>query len=702
MDLIGSGACQSEEMKKLGPLDEPRMDSNTIVVLLHGAFRGPKTAALRLHAVRAVAEKALDLPDILAPQLPCNVLSFAEPEALAWQVVRMIDRRVQLHLEKGRPIEHIVFIGYSFGGLLVRMTYILACGETEDERWILRAEDRASRRLFPSKKGDNSELPPSVTYRPWAAKIRRIILFAGMNRGWTIDFRITGVAKTAFYVALHKVLGALEKMINLFRSIRRLPRRTIVGFTFRRGGPFISALRWQWLRMRKSEFYDDEGKRLGRAPVIQLLGTQDDLVSPEDNIDLVTGSDFLYLEMPNCGHNNVVEMDVPSEQRPFAEITDIRSYCRDMEPELGRAAILTLALKDLEKDAASFEAELRKVALQPGDEPFTGGMDEQPDLHRTALAPGESPARATGVTDVVFVIHGIRDLGHWTQKVAWRIKEYGLRAGKQFRPVTRSYGYFPMWPFLFPAERRRHVEWLVDQILEAQARHPSARLHYCGHSNGTYLLARALEDYPFLRFTHVVFAGSVVRRNYPWRRMIESGQVSGVLNYVASADVVVGFFPKFFQATWPLSVINDLGGAGLDGFQDLAAVEGTEGSFEKSPALEIKYVRGGHSAAIGENSWGDIANAVVHGKAAVPARLREGKPMRFVAAFSAEPIVVWVVIVLVLYLVLCATIGANPLAFGSGFSRWVAQLKAWEPAAWIRLFFIWFEWRALRFVLLRL
>ena len=66
----------------------------------------------------------------------------------------------------------------------------------------------------------------------------------------------------------------------------------------------------------------------------------------------------------------------------------------------------------------------------------------------------------------------------------------------------------------------------MDRYAEARARYPRAELDYVGHSNGTYLAAKALHDYPAAHFKHIVFAGSVVRRDYDWLALIKpkSGQ----------------------------------------------------------------------------------------------------------------------------------------------------------------------------------
>ena len=111
----------------------------------------------------------------------------------------------------------------------------------------------------------------------------------------------------------------------------------------------------------------------------------------------------------------------------------------------------------------------------------------------------------------------------------------------------------------------------MDQYTEARVRYPNAKFSYVGHSNGTYLVARALRDYAAAKFARIVFAGSVVRCDYDWEKYSKAAdgeicrhsRVEKVLNYVATSDWVVAMFPKAMQLYRPI----DLGGAGHDGFK---------------------------------------------------------------------------------------------------------------------------------------
>ena len=116
------------------------------------------------------------------------------------------------------------------------------------------------------------------------------------------------------------------------------------------------------------------------------------------------------------------------------------------------------------------------------------------------------------IKHVAFVVHGIRDDGYWTRKIAQKIQERASSGGAEpakWRCETSSYGYFAMLPFVMPWVRRQKVEWLMDKYVDVKARFPNSEFSYIGHSNGTYLVARALEDYPAARFRNVLFAGAL-------------------------------------------------------------------------------------------------------------------------------------------------------------------------------------------------
>lgn len=575
--------------------------SRTLVVLLHAYMH----SAARLESVQALVRSTWPDAEIHCPDLPASRLSMADPNRIVAVLLAQIDRKYGQAQARGAPYDNIVLIGHSLGALLARKLYVVACGEVEGAP--LEAEFRVGAI-------DETELLPA---RPWAARVSRIVLLAGMNRGWRVSHHLS-LANAPVWS-----LGAL-----LCHLIHAVSGRWPLVFTFRRGAEFITQLRIQWLLMRRRA--SRVGPSVpGSALTIQLLGSRDDMVAPEDNVDLVSGGDFVYLDVPHSGHADLIDMADPI----FGA---------------GRTRALVAALQ-------TGSEQLQREALVPSDERFA--------------APDESIQR------VVFVMHGIRDAGYWTHKIARRIKQ---RAGDHlatWATETSSYGYFPMLPFLFPWYRRQKVEWLMDQYTEALARYPNASFSYVGHSNGTYLLAKALELYPCCRFNRVVFAGSVVRRNYDWQRFLggRRPRVRGVLNFVATGDWVVAFFPKFFQ----FFGLQDLGSAGHDGFLLSQPDAGVS---------QVTYVKGGHGAAIVESVWNVIAGFVVDGRV----DMDEIQPMPrrqnvWVKALGLFPPLVWLVLIAAAYalwLGIAFAIGLlgmapSAQAFATGFSLALYLLLLW-------------------------
>lgn len=381
--------------------------------------------------------------------------------------------------------------------------------------------------------------------RPWAGKIDRVILLAATNRGWLVSSALNPWARLQW--TLGTVVG------NVLRHVfMREP--TIFGF--RRGAAFLTATRLQCLAVAR--FLADASPM-----TVQLLGTADDYVAPTDNLDLATGSDFYYLEVAEDTHRGIVQL-------------------KDDQGEAGALPAFRLALTGSRDD-------LQGRSLSKHD--VFDLYDEALDDHDLVSLPQAN----LDVKHVVFVIHGIRDRGFWTRRIAREVKSLARRNNEACRAVTSTYGYFPMGPFLLPWVRWSKAEWLLDQYVTAKSIYPNAEFSYIGHSNGTYLLAKALEICPAISFKHVVFCGSVVPSAYGWSRLAP-GRVGRILNYVATADYVVAIFPHGLERMR----LQDLGGAGHNGFIDQAV-------------MNIRHVEGGHGAALAKKTWKEMAVFALEG-----------------------------------------------------------------------------------------
>jgi Putative serine esterase (DUF676) len=231
-----------------------------LIVLLHGYVSNANS----LGAVKNVAESSLPDADFLVPELSAGAFSTADPNELVSGVLEMINARWTERKASGLRYQRIVFVGHSLGALIARKLYVVACGDDP-----------------------KAPFEPEVYRAPscdeWARLVERIVLLVGMNRGWRISHHLN-----PWSAILWSVGTAIGKLFEV------LSRRKLLIFQIRRGAVFITQLRIQWLRMRQRSKHSN----LGKALTIQLLGSIDDIVSSRDNIDLVSGGDFIYLDIP--------------------------------------------------------------------------------------------------------------------------------------------------------------------------------------------------------------------------------------------------------------------------------------------------------------------------------------------------------------------------------------------------------------------
>jgi|SRR5271165_201294 len=457
--------------------------AHRLVVLAHGIANTQH----RMDNVRDAITVAMPDADLLAPTYSNSIYASDDPRTIAWDLASCINS------VDSPQYSDVVLVGYSAGGLLLRKAFLLSRGYASD---------------------DPNNLP--VREQSWGRKVSRIVLLAGMNRGWSIDpppeqMRWIDVIKARLADALTP-----DSIGGLIRSMRR-------------GSPFVVDLRIDWMRMA-----EEAREAQTHLPLtIQLLGDQDDVVARTDSIDLESGVAFVYKRLPDpSNHMNAVDFT--------GDVGELRKK---------------IFLDALTTPPSHLVGDYRKE----------GALN--PDF---------------GVTDVVFVVHGIRDPGpDWTKKIAQQLEQMRPRT---LKAIPSSYDYFPMGKFLLGFEREKNVRWMMDQYTAAMANYPRAKFSFIGHSNGTFLLAQALRNYPACRFERAALAGSVIPTRYPWHQT--GGKISSVRNYVATADYVVGIFPHLYELLAPNS--SDIGGAGFLGFDGDAEIR----------KEQVTWVVGGHDAAL--------------------------------------------------------------------------------------------------------
>lgn len=498
---------------------EQGTQAGKLVVVLH-AFTNNRE---KMRDVISVTQQAHQDADILAPNY--NASAFANTSLIrtAAQLDLEIQRVVENKKKSGGEYNDIILVGHSIGALLARKAYLYSQGIGADHPLGI----------------------SRIKHTKWHQKVSRIILLAGMNRGWSTEN-----------------MSSFEKMRTwVGRLVAFITAKGKMVMSIERGAPFISNLKMDWIRAANNHKIE--------AQVIQILG-EDDRVAPlEEHKELMATPSFIFVPLlEGATHANIIDLLLGENE----ETHDANRVLR----KDSFLVALTTPLQNLKENYGSNSTYLDSI----------------------------EPNRQS-VTHVVFVMHGIRDHGDWLEmfKRELESKDPGIKA------ITSEYGYFPMARFLLSYERDKNVRWFVDQYTEALALYPNAeKFSFIGHSNGTYLLARALDNYFAMNFHRVYFAGSVVHSDYPWDTYItKTRRVGDFRNDIAIDDWVVAWFPKLYQLINPRyqpkeDTFFNLGSGGFNGFTNPAGKK------------NVRFVTGGHGGALVEEHITSITEFITQDK----------------------------------------------------------------------------------------
>lgn len=303
-----------------------RGPADTLVVVVHGMLQNILDTAPDVVAAR------LPSADLLLPRYDAGPTSNEEPITLA---VSLSDRIEACYLDHrksaGDDYRRIILVGHSRGALMARKAYVLARGETSEI---------AHGGLKPGPK-------------EWHRAVERIVLLAGLNRGWSLAEKPPKMPWRTF--VWYRIAARLARLTGTARLLQGIER----------GAPFVANLRVQWIRLCR-----EAGSSMPRT--IQILGDMDDVVLPGDNIDLEAGRDFVYLNAPpGTTHSNIVELDDAARRDVFLRALDgndlkseyVMPEYRKHDHEVQRVVLIMHGIRDF----GDWTGELRKKLTKAAD-----------------------------------------------------------------------------------------------------------------------------------------------------------------------------------------------------------------------------------------------------------------------------------------------------------------------------------------------
>jgi len=167
------------------------------------------------------------------------------------------------------------------------------------------------------------------------------------------------------------------------------------------------------------------------------------------------------------------------------------------------------------------------------------------------------------VSDVVILIHGIRDYGKWVQTADT------VLSSDHIVVTMPKYGRYSVGDFLKPwKSKRRPMERIHREFMDVDTQYPNAKISVIAHSFGTYLFTRVLQRYRNIRVWRVVLCGSVLPQSFDWAKI--AGQIGSADNIQQKRDFIVndcgdadGWPALAYSASW------SYGSAGTDGFGNI-------------------------------------------------------------------------------------------------------------------------------------
>lgn len=183
----------------------------------------------------------------------------------------------------------------------------------------------------------------------------------------------------------------------------------------------------------------------------------------------------------------------------------------------------------------------------------------------------------------ILLVHGMNSRAEWYSFV-----ERELTINDAFYVVRPKYGRFGPLRFLSPTDyfQRSPQHQILNTYRALDERGDFRKISIIAHSFGTYLVARLLQQHN-LKLYRLIFCGSVVKENFPWKDCQHK-----------IGDLVIGHKTirnDFSKQDWLPRLANGLsikyGAAGTYGFHDDVYVENVENPVAHSGYFDREFVK---------------------------------------------------------------------------------------------------------------
>jgi pimeloyl-ACP methyl ester carboxylesterase/SAM-dependent methyltransferase len=159
---------------------------------------------------------------------------------------------------------------------------------------------------------------------------------------------------------------------------------------------------------------------------------------------------------------------------------------------------------------------------------------------------------------VVIPLHGIRTHAEWQRAFVDVAQKHNL-----YCPLEKwNFGRFSLIRFLLPRQREAKIRWFrsaYDDLNDSRdaALGDNNLPSLVAHSFGTYIVGYALLKYKNIRFDKIILCGSILPTDFPWKTIIDRGQVRELRNEYGVKDFWVR------RVNW---FVNKAGSSGQSGF----------------------------------------------------------------------------------------------------------------------------------------